>query len=343
MKNSEFVTNWVIEQVKTNYVDDIALVVSHTTLRIEDKGDAVSFFVPITKKGNEFGRTFILNGEGFDIWGIPWERLEGFAELEEYNITVLADAKVLYARSDEDLERFERLQKKLQENINNLKKMHMCALQAYAQAKSIYMQMLFGKGSEVKLGAGYVLDYLAQAIAFSNCRYFKKSQTNQVEELGTMDKVPEGFTEKYLQVLEEQNGEAQKTLCYEMIRDVQTFLEGMSANDERNEEQRENNYQDLADWYGELSYTWLRIRHYASKQDYIKVYMWGIYLQHELNQVCEDFGLERQELMDYYEADNLKKIAKQADLIEVKMRQVIEAGGGKIHEYTTAEEFLDEV
>ena len=59
MKNSEFVTNWVIEQVKTNYVDDIALVVSHTTLRIEDKEDTVSFFVPITKKGNEFGRTFI--------------------------------------------------------------------------------------------------------------------------------------------------------------------------------------------------------------------------------------------------------------------------------------------
>jgi hypothetical protein len=137
--------------------------------------------------------------------------------------------------------------------------------------------------------------------------------------------------------------EAQKALCYEMIRDVQSFLEGMSANDEGKEEQREKNFQDLADWYGELSYTWLRIRHYASKQDYIKVYMWGIYLQHELNQVCEDFGLERQELMDYYEADNLKKIAKQADLIEVKMRQVIEAGGGKIHEYTTAEEFLDEV
>ena len=95
MKNSEFVTNWVIEQVKTNYVDDIALVVSHTTLRIEDQEDAVSFFVPITKKGNEFGRTFLLNGEGFDIWGIPWERLEGFAELEEYNITVLADAKAV--------------------------------------------------------------------------------------------------------------------------------------------------------------------------------------------------------------------------------------------------------
>ena len=29
------------------------------------------------------------------------------------------------------------------------------------------MQMLFGKGSEVKLGAGYVLDYLAQEYGLS--------------------------------------------------------------------------------------------------------------------------------------------------------------------------------
>lgn len=343
MKNCEFVTNWVIEQVKEKYTDDIALVVSHTTLRMDEDVDAVSYFVPITGKGHELGRTFILNGEGFDIWGIPWERLEGFAELEEYNITVLADAKVLYARSDEELERFESLQNKLRKNLNDSEKMYMCALQAYAQAKSIYMQMLFGKGSEVKLGAGYVLDYLAQAIAFMNCRYFKKTQTNQLEELETMDRVPEGFTEKYIQVIKECNGETQKVLCYELICSVQEFLESCSKNGQTKEIQKEKNYQDLADWYGELSYTWLRIRYYASKQDYIKVYMWGIYLQHELNQVCEDFGLENQDLMDYYEADNLERIVKQADSIEVKMRQAIEAGGGKIHEYATAEEFLDEV
>ena len=58
MKNSEFVTNWVIEQVKTNYVDDIALVVSHTTLRIEDKEDAVSFFVPLRKRGMNLEEPF---------------------------------------------------------------------------------------------------------------------------------------------------------------------------------------------------------------------------------------------------------------------------------------------
>ena len=64
MKNSEFVTNWIIGTVKEKYADDIALVVSHTTLRIDDSELSASYFVPITNRGNELARTFILNGEG---------------------------------------------------------------------------------------------------------------------------------------------------------------------------------------------------------------------------------------------------------------------------------------
>lgn len=343
MKNSELVTKWVIDTVKAQYAEDIALVVSHTTLRMDDTMDTVSYFVPVTQRGYEFGRTFILEGEGFDIWGIPWERLEGFAELKEYNITVLADVKVLYARSREDLERFEALRERLSENLRDVKQMRACALEAYSRAKEIYLQMLFAKGSDVKLGAGYVLDYLARAIAFSNCRYFKYSQTNQPEELATMERVPQGFTEKYLHVIEEISGEAQKALCYQLICEVQEFLEGLSVNKKEEVHKEERNFQDLADWYGELSYTWLRIRYYASKQDYLKVYMWGIYLQEELNEVCEDFGLEKQELMVYYAPGDLESFAKQADIIEGKIRKMIENGGGRIHEYGTMEEFLNEI
>ena len=37
MENREFVTQWVIDAVKNEYPEDIALVVSHTTLRIDDQ------------------------------------------------------------------------------------------------------------------------------------------------------------------------------------------------------------------------------------------------------------------------------------------------------------------
>ena len=74
----------------------------------------------------------------------------------------------------------------------------------------------------------------------------------------------------------------------------------------------EHHFQDLADWYGELSYTWLRLCHYTSEKDAAKSYMWGIYLQSELNQVCGDFGLRKMDLMSAFDAENLQALAERA-------------------------------
>ena len=341
MKNNEFVTQWVIDTVKEKYADDIALVISHTTLRIDVSEQAISYFVPITNRGNELARTFILNGEGFDVWGISWERLEQFAELEEYNITVLADSEILYAKNDEWAKRFEMLKSKQRNNLADESRMRKCALKAYAQAKELYTEMLFAKRSDIRMLAGYVLDYLARAIAFSNHIYFKKSQTAQLEELQQLTqngKTPEGFSELYLSVIKENDEAKQKEKCHEAIRIVREYLEETyPANPPK-----EHNYQDLADWYAELSYTWLRLRHYAADGDFIKVYMWGILLQSELNSVCEDFCLEKPELMECYNYKNLDAFINRADELENWIRDVITTGGGVSHEYNSKEDFLNE-
>lgn len=362
MKNNEFVTRWVIDTVKEKYADDIALVISHTTLRIDDNEQTISYFVPITNRGNELARTFILNGEGFDVWGIPWERLEQFAELEEYNITVLADSEILYAKDDEWAQRFEMLKSKQRSNLADESKMRKCALKAYAQAKELYTEMLFAKRSDIRMLAGYVLDYLARAIAFSNHIYFKRSQTAQLEELQQLapkGKVPEGFHELYLStiiqaaidaapnsgfhelylgVIKENDETKQKEKCHEAIQIVREYLEETYPDNTS----KEHNYQDLADWYAELSYTWLRLRHYAADGDFIKVYMWGILLQSELNSVCEDFCLEKPELMECYDYRNLNAFINRADELEKWIRNAITAGGGVIHEYNSKEDFLNE-
>lgn len=341
MKNNEFVTRWVIDNVREKYADDIALVISHTTLRIDDSEQTVSYFVPITNRGNEFARTFILNGEGLDVWGIPWERLEQFAELEEYNITVLADSEILYAKDDEWAQRFEMLKSKQRSNLADESKMRQCALKAYAQAKELYTEMLFAKRSDIHMLAGYVLDYLARAIAFSNHIYFKKSQTAQLEELQQLSqkrKMPEGFSELYLSIIKESNETNQKEKCHKAIQIVREYLEETYPDNTS----KEHNFQDLADWYAELSYTWLRLRRYAADGDFIKVYMWGILLQSELNSVCEDFCLEKPELMECYDYGNLDAFINRADELEQWIRNEIIAGGGVIHEYNSKEDFLNE-
>lgn len=344
MKNNELVTKWVIDTVKEKYLNDISLVVSHTTLRIDESEKTVSYFVPITQKGRMFGQTFILQGEGFDIWGIDWERLEKFAELDEYNITVLADSEVLYARNPEDEQRFIALKKKQAANLSDSKKMRVCALAAYTQAKNIYFEMLFSASeSDIKLAAGYTIDYLAQSVAFTNQKYFKSSQTDQINELKEMQNVPVGFTELYNRVICESDGEKQKSLCFELINMVRAFLDNNKIYCDEKQPCMENNYQDLADWYAELSYTWLRIRKYADKKDVTKTYMWGIMLQEELNRVCSDFGIDKFELMSKFNSENLSGFMVQANAIESKVKELITDGGGIIREYDCFEDFLNEV
>ena len=183
IKSDTFVTEWVIRTVQEQYAEDIALVVSHTTLRIDETQPCISYFVPITKKGEHFAQTFLLEGIGYDIWGIPWERLERFSNLEEYNLTCLADATILYARSEADREHFEQLQQKLRTQLADPQAMRIQALKAYEEAKQFYLELLFATGSDAKMGVGYILDQLARAIAFSYHGYFKHSQTNQLAEL----------------------------------------------------------------------------------------------------------------------------------------------------------------
>lgn len=139
-------------------------------------------------------------------------------------------------------------------------------------------------------------------------------------------------------MIREKEEETQKKQCYELIHLVQDFLERPEAL-----QPQEKNFQDLADWYCELSYTWLRIRCYCKAGDSTKAYMWGIMLQEELNRVCYDFGIPKMELMKEFDISRLEEFAGYADSLEQEMRKIITDGGGKIREYRNYEEFLNEV
>jgi len=334
MTNDAFVLQWVLNNVKTEYKDDIALVIGHTKFKHDEPEQVFSYFVPRTERGEQFAQTFILNGEGMDIWAIRWDRLEKFAALEEYNTHVLAGAEVIYARSDEELAQFEALRQKLLTNLADPTESRRRALESYAQAKAIYTELLFAKGGDIRMCAGYVIDYLARAVAYSNHGYFRRMQTDQ---LGELERMPNGFAKRYKDVVMTSDDDERKQLCHQLIEIVASYL---SAEDRT--EANNPNMQDLAGWYMELSYTWLRLRRYAAQNDAVKTHMWGIMLQKELNDVCSDFGLPKMDLMSAFDSDDLPAFIRHADRLECEMRSIIENGGGLIRDYHSFEEFLHE-
>lgn len=75
---------WIKNKVKTEYADDISLVCiygSYLNGTANSKSDVDCYFVPKTTRGYEMAVTFILDGVGYDIFPMTWERLGAIAEL----------------------------------------------------------------------------------------------------------------------------------------------------------------------------------------------------------------------------------------------------------------------
>lgn len=338
--NMEKITDWFVEYVKENYADDVAIIVAHKNLYMTEHKKKLSYFVYRTPKGADLSKTFIINGFGYDIWGMDWNRLENFANLNEYNITCLANSELLYASTKEDAEHFKSLKFKQAEKLANKKEMRIHALEAYAQAKTIYLDALLAEESDTKMGFGYCMDYLSQAYAYANCKYFMDSQINQIQELKNIPSIPHKFLQLYDEVLREKNISLQMFKLLEMITITADYLKKEIP---ETPPHKEHNFQDLADWYGELAYTWRRIDYYTEKGDYQKTYMWGIYLQNELNQVCNDFNLKKCPIFSAFNAKNLNAFREKTQDAEQYIRSVILQNDAKIHEYKTVEDYLSEI
>lgn len=338
--NMEKITDWFVEQVREHYADDVAVIVSHKSLYMTGQNKRLSYFVYRTPRGAALAKTFIIDGFGYDIWGMDWNRLESFAALNEYNITCLADSELLYANTEEDAERFNALKVKQKRKLTDKKEMRRHALEAYAQAKNIYLEAALADESDAKMGFGYCMDYLSQAYVYENCMYFTDSQTNQIEELKQLSDVPEQFLQLYDEVLRETQTSLQMSKLLEMIKITAQYLKRKFTDSARH---KEHNFQDLADWYGELAYTWRRIDYYTEKGDYQRVYMWGIFLQNELNQVCSDFDLKKCPIFSVFDAKNLSTFREKALEVERYIRSVILQNNAMIHEYKTVEECLGEI
>jgi len=106
----------LVENIKTKYADEISIIAfygSYAKGTATEKSDMDFFFIPRTREAHKASIQFILDGIGFDFWPISWERAEKIASFEEVIVPVIADSKVLYSRSDEELERFKGLRTKI--------------------------------------------------------------------------------------------------------------------------------------------------------------------------------------------------------------------------------------
>jgi hypothetical protein len=197
--------------------------------------------------------------------------------------------------------------------------------------------MFEDKIGKVRMAAGFIADYLSVAVAFMNGTYFKYSQINQMTELSALKEIPQDFIQYYKSIIYAESVDELKSLCHQMILAARIFMNNRKPKNEN--DAHKTDFHDLADWYQELCYTWRRIYYCCDQRDSEKAFVWGCYLQHELDIVKEEFNLKEMDLCGKYSAKNLLDFRKRAEELEKYIVSEIDIHSAVLNEYNSIDDF----
>ena len=341
MKNKDTrLADWAVRKIESEYRDDVCLLLEHKTLKLEKdiEADTFSFYIPATNRANGLSRTFIINGIGYDLFPMSWERIERTADVKEYNTTCLADAVILWSRTDEDRRRFISLQARLKANLQNPQYMFERAKKWFSTVKEIFQDTLFeNRLFKVRENAGFICDLLSITVAFVNHNYFSHGQTSQLSVLTGMEKLPDNFIKLYEAIIMEPSPDEQKRLCHEIIVNTKVFLD---ERERTSATQNAPDFSELASWYQELCYTWRRVYYWCDQNDPVNAYIWCCNLQNEVDEWGTKFGITDIDIFGSFNANDLQNFRKRAEHVESVFRKMIAANGVTLEEYKTVEDFL---
>lgn len=334
-------TDWAIDRIKKYFINDIALLIAIEGHSMEDDchGLCFDYFVPVNENGNKLAQTFIIDGVGHDLYPRSWTRIEAMADFNDDFTFGLGEAIILYARSEEDRNRFYQMQLRQKANMENPHFMYQKALEKLDIAMELYRNLMFEDTIyKVRLASGFIAYYLSVAVANINGVYFKQRLDLETVELKQMTSVPENFIFYYEAIIKSSSAEEMKKLAHLLIRTTRDFLnQHKPVFDPRH---HEIIYEDLAAWYEEGSLTWRRIYAHCDSANYQRAYADGIRLQFELNSIRDEFGLKEMDLLGSFDHQNLTLFKAQAKALENYIISEIETNGIHIHSYETLDEFL---
>ena len=352
---SKKLMEWAINKIKTEYPDDVALLVAieGSSVNGDGHGEPFDYFVPATERGNELTQTFIIGGVGNDLYPRSWERMERTANLDDWATFCLAKGKILYSRSREDEERFEALRQKLFDNLNNPVFIYKNALKRLDSAMDMYRTMMFeDRLYKVRGLAGFIHYYLAKGVAYLNNTYVGDSEFHKgmLSMYSKWNKLPSRFLEYYESILAAKTVNELRSIAHLLIASTRQFI--AEHRPESIVVAKSPNYQGLAEWYQELRTTWNRIYYYCEVKDGDAVFMDACFLQNELSIISEEydffhsfrveekFGFSEMDLLGAFNAQDLKPLSNRAAEIEQAIISAIESKGITIRRYDTLEEFL---
>lgn len=330
MHNNDRLVQWLEDIVRRQYAGKVALVClygSHINGTANPLSDVDCYFVPKTSEGLSLARTFILDGVGYDIFPMTWERLEAIARLETSQQPLVGDVQVLYADSPEDLMQLERVQQCLQRNLQDKAFRHKMAQQRFQRACS-RLPSESNDLRESRLMAGGLLMDVAEWLAYQRGEYYHRGLKTQFSDLLRLEHLPETLKERYLAVLKGNTPSAIRQACMALLETV-----GCNRGSPQPLVWQETPQagQQLASLYEEICSTFNKIYRCVQQNDPILAF---------LSVVCLQWELPWLDVLSAYHFSDLQPLEKQTRQAEEAVRRRITQTGGVLHEYDGFEAFL---
>ena len=338
---NEQLTDWIINRIKQDFKGEVGLLIGEETYKLDsDVGrTAMSFFFPASEKANFLARTFIIDGIGYDLFPMSWERMERIAGLEEDNAPVILSARILYAEKEKDKSRFMEIQSILKKNLADVHYTYQKALEKTVIAMELHQNMLFEDTLyKSREASGHIIMYLSHAVAYTNQAFLKHGHISLISDLSSMKYIPQDYIKLIQAIVDAESIEGLRKQCYTLILNTRRYLEEMKAKDEK--PARNQNFHNLAGWYHELSYYWREIYYYCETGETVKALIRSCYLQNELDIVSEEFGLGELDLLRSFDPHGLSSFHQRAKALEKQIRAIITEHGAAIDEYNSISDFL---
>ncbi len=341
------IVSWIVDKVKREYADDISLVLiygSYINGSANSRSDVDCYYIPETERGYDMAVDFIVDGVGYDIFPMTWERVEGIADLHESMSPLVGDVQIIYCRDRSDRQRFENIQLRLKRNLQDDGYVREIAAKR-CEAASVMCSMMNASDetSEIRKMAGGIIMTLADAAAVYNHDYFHFGLKKQFEDLREhFPDMPEVIVEDYKNVIESVHAADVKEHAMKMFNDVCGYLDITCSPQEApaTEADREDTVDAscLAGLYEEISSTFNKIYVCCENGNYILAFLSAVCLQRELDDAA-GAGCPKYDMLGGFKYTELYRLSETVQEIEKDFVRFITQNGGHIKRYDSFEQF----
>jgi hypothetical protein len=328
------------EEVCPGSVALIGISGSFYTGDFYEKSDLDLCIVINNDAGWKVHNCFIQGEVAHDIYCTPWEKLEEMAQYNNPYVIKLLNLDIIYCANDKYIQKYMDLRKQLECKLNtplsieDIKKaeIHLNeALISYAEV------LLRDSVSECKYASAKMLRCIEYTVYMLNKTYVKRGIKRIPEEIREMKYLPNDFFEGYINVVEVDSVEAIKSSSTMLMKMIKEYVKEVKN---KFEIKKEITSSAIVGTYEEVYSNWRNKMYYAAETgDIYLSLMTDASCQNFYDGMYADYNIDRINVIDSFDPNNLKKTAESFDIAMEKYKELYISLGEPVKYYSTINDF----